>query len=349
MPILKSIISDFRVSESMAVAVSDPGPDTYHYLRLHKSGRTTFEAVDAVAEVCGIARADIGYAGLKDEDGVTDQFLTVAGQVPADRIEAFNTAHGHGSAPGSSVMRLRHHGHGEHPLHPGELDGNSFRVVARGLTREQAERLGACRGRQTFHFVNYYDTQRFGVPDGPKQTHLLGRALLAGDYPRALELLRDSGSPEGRLCADFEGEPEAFFAGLDQRRIAFYLSSHASDEWNAQVRALVAGSAAGDLVEEVRDGIPYVFVRRPGAALEVLRRGAALRCRSYRWRDGAMVESESARPPVVQTQLRVGEVGPDELAAGAEAWRCTLSFFLPSGAYATTAITQFFHALPEPV
>ncbi|MFW3112788.1 hypothetical protein MHAE_03355 [Mycobacterium haemophilum DSM 44634] len=344
MPVLKSTASDFRVSEAMAVAVSDPGPGTHHYVLLHKAGYTTFEAADAVAEFFGTSPADVRYAGLKDEDGVTDQFLAVAGELDASRIEEFNRTHGIQDEPDGPWMRLRHYGHSVDPLGPGELDGNSFRIVVRGIDADQAAQLRAIRVR-TFFFVNYYDTQRFGVPNGPKQTHLIGQALLDGDHRRAFDLLRSSRSPEARLCADFTGTPEDFFAALDPRKVAFYLCAQGSDEWNAQVRALVRESAAGAAIEVERDGIPYVFSRRSDTALEVLRRGEGLRCRSYRWCDGTMVAEMSARPLVVQVRVRVSDVRVDETVPGT--WRCTLAFFLPSGCYGTSAVTQFFVTLPE--
>ncbi|MFJ4656825.1 tRNA pseudouridine(13) synthase TruD [Nocardia sp. NPDC088792] len=344
MPVLKSIAADFRVSEAMAIAISAPGPDTHHYVRLHKSGYTTFEAIDIVAEFFGIERGDIGHAGLKDEDGVTDQFLAIAARLDESRIEEFNKVHGPQSTA-ESWMLIQDYGHAAHSLEPGDLDGNSFRIVARGLDAAQAERLGALRGRRTFFFVNYYDTQRFGVPHGPKQTHLLGRALLDKNYPRAFDLLRDSGSPEARACAGFTGTPEEFFAALDPRRIAFYLSSHASGEWNAKVRTLVREVSGDDAIEVDREGIPYVFCHKPETALEVLRRGAALRCRSYRWRDGEMTSGDSPRPLAVQTQIRISDVRPDDTVPGT--WRCTMAFFLPSGCYGTSAVTQFFLLLPE--
>ncbi len=181
------------------------------------------------------------------------------------------------------------------------------------------------------------------MPTGPKRTHLIGQALLDGDHGRALELVRESGSAEAAAAGRHTGPAADFFTGLDQRRVAFFLSSHASYAWNRQVGDLVRARCGDAVVEEKRDGIPYLFPTTADGVLAVLRDGLGLRYDSWRWRDGRMTSSASARPAAVQTQIRVGEITEDESARGA--WRCTLKFFLGSGCYGTTAVSQFFHQL----
>jgi tRNA pseudouridine13 synthase len=335
--VLKSTPADFRVAESVVVPPCEFGPGTRQCLRLVKSGHTTFEAVQAVAEYHGVDPHEVGYAGLKDEDAITEQFLTIPGRLPQDRLDAFGRTHGEAE---DRWMRLTHHCHTRAPLHPGDLDGNSFRIVLRGLTTAEAQRLAAVRGRDPFLFVNYYDTQRFGVPAGPKQTHLIGAALRAGDDDRALRLLRSSGSPESLAASDFTGPAKDFFAAMDQRRVAFFRSAQVSDEWNTRVRALVP-----DGIEVERDGMPYVFPRTQADAVAVLLRGAGLRCQGFRWRDGVLTRTETARPPVVQAQIRVVEPPSPEWTDGSgAACRATVALFLPSGCYATMAVAQYLLA-----
>ncbi|MEV0280814.1 tRNA pseudouridine(13) synthase TruD [Streptomyces sp. NPDC050610] len=347
MTLLKKFPADFLVSESLVLPTTAPDTEAtpYHYVRLRKRGYTTFEAIDALSAFCGRDAREIGYAGLKDEDAITDQLVSLSGPLTHERIEQFNTAHGAGEHEQGHppFLMLRHHGYGPLALGVGELDGNSFHIVVRHLDRAQAERLEAVRGRRSLYFVNYYDTQRFGVPTGPKRTHLIGQALLDGDHGRALELVRESGSAEAAAAQRFTGPADRFFAELDQRRVAFFLSSHASFAWNRQVGDLVRDRCGDAAVQEKRDGIPYLFPTTPDGVLAVLRDGLGLRYDSWRWRDGRMTSSASARPAAVQTQIRVGEVAEDESAEGA--WRCTLKFFLGSGCYGTTAVSQFFHQL----
>ncbi|MFF2807141.1 tRNA pseudouridine(13) synthase TruD [Streptomyces sp. NPDC058000] len=347
MTLLKKFPADFLVSESLVLPTTAPDAEGthYHYVRLRKRGYTTFEAIETLSGFYGLDARDIGYAGLKDEDAITDQLLALTVRLRSQRIEEFNTAHGAGEhRPGHPpFLLLRHHGYGPLPLGVGQLDGNSFHIVVRHLDQAQAERLNDVRGRRSLYFVNYYDTQRFGVPTGPKQTHLIGMALLAGDHGRALDLVRESGSPEADAARRFTGPAADFFSSLDQRRVAFFLSSHASSSWNRRVGDLVRARCADATVQEVRDGIPYLFPTTADGVLAVLQDGLGLRYDSWRWRDGKMTSSASARPVGVQTQIRIGDVAADESVPGA--WKCTLKFFLGSGSYGTTAVSQFFHQL----
>ncbi|MGW7574922.1 tRNA pseudouridine(13) synthase TruD [Streptomyces sp. NPDC054765] len=347
MVLLKKFPADFLVSESLVLPTTAPGADGahHHYLRLRKRGYTTFEAIEALSAFCGLDAREIGYAGLKDEDAITDQLIALPSPLPPEHIERFNTTHGAGEHQQGDppFLLLRHHGYGPMALGVGELDGNSFLIVVRHLDRAEAERLDGIRGRRSLYFVNYYDTQRFGVPGGPKHTHLIGQALLDGDHGRALELVRESASPEAAAAQRFTGPAARFFSALDQRRVAFFLSSHASFAWNRQVAELVRTNCDDASVREVREGIPYLFPTTATGVLGVLRDGLGLTYDSWRWRDGRLTSSASARPAAVQTQIRVGDVTEDESAPGA--WKCTLRLFLGSGSYGTTAVGQFFHQL----
>ncbi|MFE4513412.1 tRNA pseudouridine(13) synthase TruD [Kitasatospora sp. NPDC056783] len=349
MVLLKKFPADFVVSESLALTTTAPGSEgaRYHYVRLRKCGFTTFEAIEAISAFCGVEARDIDYAGLKDEDGVTDQLLALTSPSPLtrDRIEHFNAVHGAGEYQQGAppFLTLQHHGHGAVRLGVGELDGNSFHIVVRHLDRAQAERLDGIRGRRSLYFVNYYDTQRFGVPGGPRTTHLIGKALLDGDHDRALGLVAGSASPEAAAARRFTGPAAGFFGSLDQRRVAFFLSAHASGEWNRQVEELVRACCRDAMVSDVRDGITYLFPTTATGVLAVLRDGLGLKYDSWCWKEGRLTSRPSSRPVAVQTQVRVGDVTEDESAP--EAWRCTLRFFLSSGSYGTTAVRQFFHQL----
>lgn len=335
-PILKSRPRDFLVYESLALPlVSDPAAP-FRYLRLRKSGYTTFEAVEAVSTAFGIPRLDVGYAGLKDEDGVTEQYVSVPSPGPGG---AFSSA----EADPERFVELAPVGFGRTPLSIGRLSGNLFRIVVRNLTESAAKAVDSLGGRSNLFFVNYYDTQRFGVPTGPKQTHLLGGALLAGDHDAALDLLRASDSPEAPAALAHTGAAADFFAALDPRVRSFYLCAHSSALWNHELKARLAATTAPSALVH-RDGIPYLFPTKRADVLGLLRQSPELDYLKYRWTGGEMRRSVSARPTVIQAHISVDGVRlDDEVRPGT--WQCDLSFFLPSGCYATMAVSQFLHGV----
>src|SRR5262245_53797410 len=75
--IVKHRPGDFQVREVLLVELTDKRDARREYLLLRKLGYTTMEIIPKIAEVLGIASADIGYGGLKDEDGVTEQLVCV--------------------------------------------------------------------------------------------------------------------------------------------------------------------------------------------------------------------------------------------------------------------------------
>jgi tRNA pseudouridine13 synthase len=94
----------------------------------------------------------------------------------------------------------------QHELQLGELQGNQFRIVLRnckfprsghdcdGSDGDDGKQLIEQR-IQTFQsdgFINYFGLQRFGTHQTP--THHVGRAVLAGDYERAVRLILDHDS-----------------------------------------------------------------------------------------------------------------------------------------------------------
>jgi len=336
-PILKAKATDFIVSECLALAMTRQDSAEYHYLRLRKRGYTTFEAIDRIATTCGIPRLRVSAAGLKDEDAVTEQFVAYHGQLDSTAMADFNALH----AGEERFISLATHGYGRRNIEIGELDGNSFRITVRNLSADFATVLRAFRGRDNLFFINYYDTQRFGVAGGPKQTHMIGRALLIKDHELAFSLLRESGSPEGKRALVFNGDAADFFGEIDPRVTAFYLCAQSSYLWNQRLRGLLHDACGGSVDEVDREGITFNFPKDQRGILAFLRNYAMLPYDKYRWQEGKMRKSISYRSTVVHTQFRVEEIELDDMSSGA--WKCVLSFFLPSGCYATNAIAQWVH------
>ncbi|MGK5637873.1 tRNA pseudouridine(13) synthase TruD [Streptomyces sp. URMC 126] len=328
--VLKHRPEDFRVRENLVVPCTDHTPAAHRYVLLRKRGYTTMEAVRLLADRIGVAGREVGYAGLKDEDGVTEQLLSVPARALAGELPAF--------PDGERWLRLAHYGYGHEPLAVGRLEGNAFRVVLRDLDDAAAGRLVE-RRRINLLFVNYYDTQRFGVPGGPKRTHLVGAALLDKEWARARHELAGLGAPESASAGDWTGPDEDFFRSLDPRTVAFYLAAHSSYRWNAEIRELIGAEHAEDATV---DGLPYRFPADARAAAALQARCPELAYTRYTWADGPE-EHRVMRPTVVQTLVTAGADGPDDAFPGRRA--VELSFQLPSGSYATTALRQLMTQL----
>ncbi|KOT94749.1 tRNA pseudouridine synthase D [Streptomyces rimosus subsp. pseudoverticillatus] len=342
--VLKHRPEDFRVRENLVLALTDEAAADQRYLLLHKRGYTTMEAVRLVADRLGVPSRDVGYAGLKDEDGITEQLLSVPLKAPAALGELTSAGLVEERGP-DRLLSLSHYGYGREPLRVGRLNGNGFRVVLRGLDETTAAHL-ADRHRMNLLFVNYYDTQRFGVPGGPKRTHLVGEALLKEDWALARRELAGLGAPESGIAERWDGTDQDLFRELDPRTVAFYLAAHSSYEWNAQVRELVATNCPEESAETRVDGLPYRFPTTGRAVAALLAACHELPYMRYAYQDGP-VERPTVRPTVIQTTVTAEEEGPDEEFPGRRA--VEVSFLLPSGCYATAALRQLIAQCSEPV
>ncbi|MEY9860780.1 tRNA pseudouridine13 synthase [Catenulispora sp. GAS73] len=327
---VKHLPEDFLVRESTAIRCVSPNDARYRLYLLRKCGYTTFEAVEWIAESVGIPQSEVGYCGLKDEDGVTEQVISVPIGLgdPADRLTA---------AGGDRWMRFLRYGESAAPLRIGELEGNSFKIVLRNLDPRQGEKGLLAAKKVILYFLNYFDTQRFGVPGGPKVAHLIGAALSDGQWAKARELLASSGSGEAAAAREWTGADADFFAELDGRVTSFFLAAHASQQWNRTLAEQVEKCLPDARRVDV-EGIGFTYAREVGDCVSVLAAQPAIPITRYTVRDGVVKERRSVRAAVVQTVIEIDDRRSDEHFPGR--MRAELSFFLPSGSYATAAVRQ---------
>lgn len=327
--VLKQLPEDFLVREVAVPPTVPRALATHQLLVMRKHGVSTPTAIFNLASVLKILPQEITYCGRKDEEGITEQLVAVPATVDASPIMEQMIPVG-----ADSWLAVHHHGFGSRPLVIGALLGNSFSITVRDLSQSAADYLWEQR-RVNLFFLNYYDTQRFGVPEGPKRTHLVGRALLAGDFATALAEISELRSAESEAARSWTEDPAKFFSRLDDRVVAFFLSAAESARWNDALIEQVRCEVSRDLLPLSVESLPYVFLTEPDAPLAVLAAARELPYVRYEWSDGRAIPRETLRPTVVQTLVNVAGV-----AESAGAWRASLDFFLPSGCYATMAVRQ---------
>jgi len=171
---LRASPDDFKVDELPAYLPSGAGP--HLYVKVEKRGRTTRDVVRALAAALGVPERDAGYAGLKDRDAVTTQWLSFpAGRDPDPRAL---------EGPGLQILEVSRHAN---KLRPGHARGNRFAVAVRG---GELARARACAGALgASGLPNFFGPQRFGREGG---NAAVGRALLLGEAtPEARRAARD--------------------------------------------------------------------------------------------------------------------------------------------------------------
>ncbi len=168
---IKANPEDFRVRELLDF---EDTPDGEHYVHLlHKEKLSTQEALTVLVQKERLDRQAIAYAGLKDRQGITDQYVSIKGRSLDVRL------------PG---MRLTPIGRSAEPITSKMSQGNAFSIVVRDLRPVEAAQLRRnLPSLQRTGFPNYFDDQRFGC-----LRHGQGfvmRQILRGDYEAALAQL----------------------------------------------------------------------------------------------------------------------------------------------------------------
>ncbi|MDH5300006.1 MAG: tRNA pseudouridine(13) synthase TruD [Gammaproteobacteria bacterium] len=154
---LKSDAADFRVTELLDFTPTESGE--HLWLWIEKRGLNTQWLAGQIARWAGVRPMDVGYAGLKDRHGITQQWFSIyLPQKPSlSSVELESIP----LNAGESFSVLRQHWHSQ-KLRRGNNRGNRFEITLRDVVadRENLERIIAdvvANG-----VPNYFGAQRFG-------------------------------------------------------------------------------------------------------------------------------------------------------------------------------------------
>lgn len=170
--VLRKSPEDFAVEEIPLQEPSGSGP--YLICRLQKRNWEHQHAMKTIASALGISHRRIAWAGTKDKNAVTSQYISIYG-VEEEAVEGLRI----------KDIVVRPVGRNQHPLSLGLLEGNRFAITIRDCTAaDTAATVAACTAAAAVGFPNYFGLQRFGVVR--PVTHLVGRHILQGDYESAV-------------------------------------------------------------------------------------------------------------------------------------------------------------------
>jgi len=220
---IKQKPEDFQVKEAAEIPFVEGGRYAVYLLR--KRSVNTLDAVADVARACGVPRAAVAFAGLKDRHAVAWQHVSVAGG-PSGPLRG-------------GAFEARFLGRSDRPVGPDLLLGNEFRIVVRDLTRAQAAHFAAAlKAAERGGVPNYFDEQRFGSARHGKG--FAAERMARGDFEGALRLFmgfssrndtssrKAAASEIARRWGDWEGLARSLRPG-SERRIAEHLARNPGD------------------------------------------------------------------------------------------------------------------------
>jgi len=147
----KQTVERFFVEEIPLFAPSHSG--NFLYLKIKKTDMSTWKLITVLAKATGLAERDIGYAGLKDKNATTIQYISIPKNVEKELNKNLDTQK-------IEILERSYH---KNAIKIGQLKGNSFSIVLHDVSEKDAKFLNTlAKKMQVEGIPNYYGYQRFG-------------------------------------------------------------------------------------------------------------------------------------------------------------------------------------------
>jgi tRNA pseudouridine13 synthase len=316
---IKQFNEDFLVQEINSILFDETG--NFIFLLATKAGLTTWELVDQIAKKIGCESIEIGYSGLKDEGGVTTQFLSVPAKYEKELFDLEKTVINFDSVRSWKFLII---GRGLEQLRVGSLCGNAFIVKIRKVPVRILERLTIDQRIDHF-FLNFYGPQRFAKPGEPPFGPNIGRAICSKDWSLAMHLIEQSNRGTGQTGHRVPQDENDLRSIIGSREFTFFQSSFESLLWNQKLLKVCE-----TIIKNFPDRVERIGIRQIVGSVH--QKANSIKYQRFYGRD-----PNGERSTVVQCQFSVISVKNHDSAQG----EITLKFALPSGTYATTALMSF--------
>ncbi len=185
---IKELPEDFVVKEVLDLHI-EQGP--YNYYLVRKKNWNTLDLVKEIAQRLHVK--DVGYAGLKDKQAVTSQYISVKKKISFSIKD----------------VEFTFLGTGKQRIFLGSLQGNAFIIIIRDLDHK----LKAVK-----EIINYFGEQRLS-----EKNAVVGKMLVKKQFKEACKELELEA-----IQNDYVGALKK----LGKDRLKFYIHSYSSYLWN---------------------------------------------------------------------------------------------------------------------
>lgn len=316
MYILKQTPEDFLVEEINSINLSKSG--RYSIFLLNKKNINTEKAVGKIAERLRIPRRFIGYSGIKDKSAITSQYISIKGNYNIDKLDFDN-------------FGIVFQGFSDKDVFLGSHQGNRFTITVRNIEKSP---------RKVDLFPNYFGEQRFS-----EQNIELGRFIIKRKYKEAIDLLsKKSGDYEAQIKSHINNHPNDFVGALrniPKKILILLVHSYQSHLWNKAVTTYIKEKDLNTLKGKSFPifGFGTEFEDEEIESIyEDITKEENIKERDFIFKDIPEISAEGESRPLVAEigDLSISGLEEDELNQGKK--KCTISFSLGKGSYATVAV-----------
>jgi tRNA pseudouridine13 synthase len=317
---LRSEMSDFKVFERLPFEPCGEGEHLFIHIR--KTGANTLVVARELAKYFKVKEGLVSYAGLKDRFAVTEQWFGI--HLPGKTVYDLSNL----AIEGVEVLSVKRH---NKKLRIGALSGNRFELVLRKVSHID-DVLRRWAAVSQFGVPNYFGEQRFGIN--------------GGNLDRALEL--------------FQGKKVK-----DKKKRGLYLSAARSEIFNQIISQriennqfeslsigdvfMLSGTQSVFLAEAIDKTIMQRFQEKDidlTAALwgagELMSQGESQQLEQEIANEYSDFCQGLVKFGLKQERRRIRlSLTEGQITSGNDT--ITLSFFLPSGCYATTILRELIN------
>lgn len=167
-----------------------PGGKSKKYLKfvIQKTNKESHALLSLMKRYLRVSDKCITVAGTKDKRGVTAQWATAYRVHPKRLLQIQN---------GLKDVYFGNFEYVADQLHLGDLSGNTFQVILRGVTVDESLVRHAVECARKSGFINYFGLQRFGT--GVAATHKIGEMLIQGSWKAAVHAILTPSNSEDHL------------------------------------------------------------------------------------------------------------------------------------------------------
>ncbi len=129
------------------------GKGNYLYLKIKKTDMSTWKLITVLAKATGLEERDIGYAGLKDKNATTIQYISLPREYERELNKNLTT----------DKIEILERSYNKSAIKIGHIKGNRFSILLYDISPNDAKFFTTtAKKMQVDGIPNYYGYQRFG-------------------------------------------------------------------------------------------------------------------------------------------------------------------------------------------
>ncbi len=347
---IKQLPEDFIVREINDIGLNDSGK--YSYFLLKKKNCNTLRAIQKIAEKLNINEKNIGFAGNKDKNALTEQVISIyKGNKSIENIRI-------------KGIELKYLGKGDGEIYLGNLRGNDFIITIRNLAEKDIKNIKEKAGNNKIFMPNYFGQQRLS-----NNNSLIGKAIIKSNFKEAVDLVLESNSDYSEKINQHLQRQKNDFVGalriISFRLLKLYIHSYQSFLFNKALEQYIKtnkkpiNKKISNFLEHIKFSLRSNFIYNKkipiiGFGTEIDNKNIEniikkilneekINLRDFIVRAIPDLSSEGVeRNALVKiNDFKIIKAEKDELNKNKE--KITISFSLPKGSYATVLVDYLFN------